>query len=128
MSEVKSLKDKLAVKRSTTDVVHSEEEITTARRLLQPVVTPEVETPKTTEEKLIILRDKIEVFLSREMSAFHLKIKMIGDNEFIIYQGSLGNVWARIGTSRMRFNRTSLERRLEREGLIKTSDFAGQRR
>ncbi len=139
MAKSDALAEKLAKlkEKKGDDPEHSPEEVEEAERLLaeeekekqREVAQKERERIEamTPREHFIDWRARLVDFFEREMAQFRLRVHDTAETELIVYQGTLGNVWMRASPQRMRFYRTSLERRLEREGLIDTTNQVGVR-
>lgn len=133
MAQVDDVKERLRSKRAKKRlslVKPSEEEVKAAEEELsrqeaedaEPKEEVEEVAPPTPQESFLAFIDKVEEFLRTDMADFRLKLKKVADYEFVVYQGSFGNVWGRFDIEVMRFHRTVLERRMERVGLIQKSN------
>jgi len=80
------------------------------------------EEAKAPIEKFVDYREAVREFLNTTLARFNLKIRNVGDTEFIVYQGTLSNVWARFNLREKIFYRTTLERQFERVGLLEPSN------
>lgn len=122
MGATADLKAKLAAARTS----EKDEEKTTSEEGSQD----QSQEAKTRSEESAFQdwKEEVRTFLATRMPDYRLQIKDLGPNEFIIFQGAVGNIWARFSTHRKVFRRTSLERRFENAGLIPKSNELGLRR
>jgi len=82
-------------------------------------VTPAEDVTPVSDSSFELQRDKIQAALKNELKRFNLKLQIVTlDGEYIIYQGSIMNVWARISRRRSAFYRIMLERQLIKLKLI----------
>jgi len=66
--------------------------------------------------------------LKTDLKRFHLKIQDCSETECILYQGTLGNVWARFNIREKIFYRVVIEKQFERAGLVVPSNDIVRRR
>ena len=85
----------------------------------QEKVTPEELTPL---EEFNLFKDRVKTFLNTDLKRFNLKIYPVSDLEFVVYQGSITNVWGRFNTRQKSFYRNMLERQFVLAGLIESSN------
>ena len=80
------------------------------------------EKPASPYEIFSLFKIKVQDSLKQDLARFHLKMRDIGETEFILYQGTQSNIWARCSVKGKIFYHTVLERQFERLGLIERGD------
>ncbi len=86
-----------------------------------PAVKKEEEAVDPIKE-LQAFRKKTQKLLKVDLARFHLSVRDVGPTEFVIYQGTQSNVWARFNLNQKLFYRTVLERQFEKAGLLDPSN------
>lgn len=74
------------------------------------------------EKKFFAYEESVRALIDGPLVRYNLKMHKTGEVEFIIFQGTLSNVWARVGLKEKAFYRTVLERQFEKAGLLEPSN------